>query len=184
MEVVDYDQLNNDDSIGELIFSMRNVKFSKNPLHWRHLQIPNVKKNFFFGELMLSLCYLPEKRKLTVNVVKAKKLMKKNEIRASDSYVKLYLVKQGVKLEKRKTVTRHDTLSPVFNQMFIFNLPDNGKLEVNLIATDHEIIGTKNEIGHVIIGPSGSENGIRQWNEIFNHPKIPYACWHKLFPKW
>lgn len=47
MEVVDYDQLNNDDSIGELIFSMRNVKFSKNPLHWRHLQIPNVKKNFF-----------------------------------------------------------------------------------------------------------------------------------------
>lgn len=35
---------------------------------------------------MLSLCYLPEKRKLTVNVVKAKKLMKKNEIRASGSF--------------------------------------------------------------------------------------------------
>lgn len=86
---------------------------------------------------MITLTYLPESNKLNVTLLKAKDLHSREKIGGADPYVKLWLVQKGSKLEKRKTSVKHQTRSPVFNEMFTFSVPSIEKLEkeINLVCS-------------------------------------------------
>ncbi|PAV67604.1 hypothetical protein WR25_02340 [Diploscapter pachys] len=187
MQVLDYDRFSADEPIGEVLLPMKNVKLDKGPVYWKHLQRPTVSTEQC-GELMLSLCYLPEMGKLTVSVIKARNLTAKDTFGSSDPYVKLWLVQKGKKLEKRKTAVKTNTLSPIFNESFAFAVPikDILEAEVNLVATvmDYDMVGVNDEIGHVVIGSLGNQRGAEQWKEALSHPETPIAFWHRLTPKW
>ncbi|GMS85662.1 hypothetical protein PENTCL1PPCAC_7837, partial [Pristionchus entomophagus] len=187
LQVMDYDRFSSDDPIGEILLPLRNVKFENAPVYWKNLQRPTVSKENV-GDVMLSLCYLPDANRITVSVIKARGLAAKDKLGSSDPYVKLWLVQNGEKLEKRKTAIKPCTLSPVFNESFAFEIPDKEKIatDVNLVVTvmDYDMLSSNDEIGHVVLGALGSDSGSRQWRQAIEHPEHPIASWHRLAPKW
>ncbi|KAI6228628.1 Snt-6 [Aphelenchoides fujianensis] len=189
MQVMDYDRFSSDDPIGEIMLPMRNVNLGKNPVYWKHLQRPTISREQA-GEVMLTLCYLPESNKMNVTLLKAKDLPSRGreKIGVSDPYVKLWLVQKGSKLEKRKTTVKPQTKSPVFNEMFTFSVPCREKLEkeINLVVSvmDYDPISSNDEIGHCVVGLLGRESAVKQWREAIHNPETSVTSTHQLAPRW
>ncbi|VDK18096.1 unnamed protein product [Anisakis simplex] len=185
LQVMDYDRFSHDDPIDEILLLMKHVKLDKSPVHCTHLQKPTVSKECV-GELMLSLCYLPDSDRITVNVVKARLVPSKDYFGNSDLHVKLWLVKEGDRLEKRRTTVKSHTLTPVFNESFVFSVPSKETIlnEVNLVATVMDLTNGNDEVGHIVIGALGNETGKRQWNDVLSQPETTVTMWHKLSSTW
>lgn len=149
------------------------------------------------GELLVSLCTQPAANRLTVVVLKARNLPKMDITGSSDPYVKIYLVQNGRRIAKKKTHVKKRTLSPVFNESFVFDLPDDCKdlsnISLELMLLDWDRV-TKNEvIGRLTLGGNGAENNesskaedkrissaVHHWKEMINSPRRQIAEWHKL----
>ncbi|KAI6228364.1 Snt-6 [Aphelenchoides besseyi] len=187
MQVLDYDRFSSDDIMGEVMLPMKNVKFDKNPVYWKHLQRPTVSVEKA-GEIMITLCYLPESNKLNVTLLKAKDLPSREKVGSNDPYVKLWLVHRGTKLEKKKTQIKHQNSAPQFMEMFTFSVPAKEKLEseINLVVSvmNFDPISTNHEIGHTVLGLLGADTGVAQWREALANPEKSVTSWHKLAPRW
>ena len=67
----------------------------------------------------------------------------------ADPYVKIYLVHDGQRIAKKKTHIKKRSLNPVFNESFVFDLPDSdGDLsssQLEFVVLDWDRV-TKNEV--------------------------------------
>lgn len=75
------------------------------------------------GDVMLSLSYLPTAERLTVVIVKARKLKWAYSKANGDCFVKVYLLQNGKKISKKKTTLKKDEKTPIFNEAMIFSIP-------------------------------------------------------------
>ncbi|XP_022905777.1 synaptotagmin-12-like isoform X2 [Onthophagus taurus] len=136
-----------------------------------------------FGELMFSLSYLPTAERLTVVVVKARKLKFQNEV--GDSFVKVYLLQHGKKIHKKKTSIKKTEMSPIFNEAMMFSVPLHSLQGIQLRLTVSETLkaesGTKTlSIGHVIVGAQATGRSLSHWNQMLIALRKPIAMWHPL----
>lgn len=67
----------------------------------------------------------------------------------ADPYVKIYLLYNSQRIAKRKTRVKKRTLSPVFNESFVFDIP-NGADGLNNVSLEFMLIDwdrvTRNEV--------------------------------------
>ncbi|KAG7204889.1 hypothetical protein KM043_005287 [Ampulex compressa] len=189
--VLSFDRYSRDDMIGELTCALMSVNDLEDACNRevylcrkicpRSLKIQSQGR----GELLVSLCWQPVPRKLTVVVLKAENLPKMDVTGLADPYVKIYLLYNSQRIAKKKTHVKKRTLSPVFNECFVFDIPSeaeglsNVSLELMLLDWDRV---TKNEvIGRLKFGgPNCQGSALNHWNEVGSSPRRQIADWHKL----
>ncbi|CAL1383893.1 unnamed protein product [Linum trigynum] len=86
---------------------------------------------------------------LTVKVVRAMKLKKKDLLGASDPYVKLKLTED--KLPSKKTTVRHKNLNPEWNEEFHLVVKDPESQALELLVYDWEQLGKHDKMGMNVV---------------------------------
>jgi len=188
--VLSFDRYSRDDVIGEVMLELESIDLSASdtcpvPIA-REITPRSYKlKSQGRGEILVSLCYQPAANRITVVVLKARNLPKMDITGLSDPYVKIYLLYNDQRIAKKKTHVKKRTLSPVFNESFVFELPHleeglkNISLEFMLLDWDRV---TKNEVvGRLDLGgPKCTGTALNHWNEVVSSPRRQIAEWHKL----
>lgn len=136
------------------------------------------------GELLISLCYQPIANRLTVVILKGRDLPKMDLTGLCDPYVKIYVYHKGSRLFKKRTHVKKRTLSPVFNESFVFDIPHEeglDNIQMQFLVYDHDRV-TRNElIGKIDMScQTGGSVTEKHWNEVIKSPRKQIAQWHKL----
>ncbi|XP_010795980.1 synaptotagmin-4-like, partial [Notothenia coriiceps] len=138
------------------------------------------------GELLLSLCYQSTTNTLTVVVLKARHLPKTENNGPTDPYVKVNMYQGKKRVCKKKTHVKKCSPNPVFNELFVFDLPSEEGLRdtsVELLLMDSDM-GTSRcpntVLGRVVLGTSVAGTSGEHWREICDHPRRQIAKWHGL----
>ncbi|KAF7280460.1 hypothetical protein GWI33_005855 [Rhynchophorus ferrugineus] len=141
------------------------------------------QKGTEFGEIMFSLSYLPTAERLTVVVVKARNL-KFLPGSSGEVFVKVYLMVQNKKINKKKTSTKKGEHCPIFNEAMMFSVPVHALNTIQMRLTVAEIPTEENAkatpIGHVIVGGQAIGRSLSHWNQMLIALRKPVAMWHSL----
>lgn len=136
-----------------------------------------------FGEIMFSLSYLPTAERLTVVVVKARNL-KFQAPTSMEVFVKVYLMQQNKKINKKKTTSKKGEKCPIFNEAMMFSVPAHTLNTIQMRLTVAEVPIEENlkavPIGHVIVGGQASGRSLSHWNQMLATLRKPVAMWHSL----
>ncbi|XP_076305322.1 synaptotagmin-4-like [Tachypleus tridentatus] len=185
--VLSFDRYSRDDIIGEVVYPFKDTDFEElekqisltKEISPRALKIRSQGR----GELLVSLCYQPAANRLTAVVLKARNLPKMDVTWISDPYVKLYLLYKNQRVAKKKTHVKKRTVSPVFNESFVFDVPNDEGMEsigLEFLVLDWDRV-TKNEvIGRLVLGPRVGGAAEQHWQEVMNSPRRQIAEWHRL----
>ncbi|XP_056124661.1 synaptotagmin-4 [Rhinichthys klamathensis goyatoka] len=182
--VLSFDRFSRDEVIGETLVPLADIDLSEGRvLMSRDVIKRNVRRNAGRGELLLSLCYQSTTSTLTVVVLKARHLPKADSSGPSDPYVKVNLFQGKKRVCKKKTHVKKCAPNPVFNELFVFDLPSEDGLRdtsVELLLLDSDRTSRTPVIGRLLLGTSSPGTAGEHWREICDHPRRQIAKWHAL----
>eukprot|EP00914_Ancora_sagittata_P010845 GHVO01021154.1.p1 GENE.GHVO01021154.1~~GHVO01021154.1.p1 ORF type:complete len:195 (+),score=30.41 GHVO01021154.1:561-1145(+) len=184
MQVLDYDRFSRDDPIGEVCLPLSDIELAQSQTMWRSLSPckGHAEGGGKLGELLLSICYQPSDGRITIVIIKARELKAKDINGLSDPYVKVWMLHEGKKIEKKKTTIKEKNLNPVFNESFIFNVPYENirKTSLSISVMDYDRLGRNELIGQIVLGSKSGPMEVKHWNEMFAKSRQPVAQWHIL----
>lgn len=100
-----------------------------------------------------------------------------------DPYVKVNLFQGKKRVCKKKTHVKKCAPNPVFNELFVFDLPSEDGLRdtsVELLLLDSDRSSRTPVIGRLLLGTSSPGTAGEHWREICDHPRRQIAKWHAL----
>uniref|UniRef100_A0A8B9P5W4 Synaptotagmin 8 n=1 Tax=Apteryx owenii TaxID=8824 RepID=A0A8B9P5W4_APTOW len=182
MQVYDFNRFAKHDIIGEVRLPLASVNLQRAIEQWSDLAAASKVEQEQLGEVCFSLRYVPSTGKLTVVVVEARKLKRMDSRGLSDPFVKVHLILNRKKWKKRKTSVKKNTLSPYFNEVFVFEVPFNQIQNVDLVISiwDHDKVTKNEQIGKLFLGCRATGNQLRHWSDMLSNPRRPVAQWHSL----
>ncbi|XP_015262678.1 PREDICTED: synaptotagmin-A-like, partial [Gekko japonicus] len=184
MQVYDFNRFSKHDIIGEMRLPLGDVDFQHVIEQWHELTAASKNEQERLGEICFSLRYVPSSSKLTVVILEAKKLKRMDTHGLSDPYVKVQLTLNKKKWKKKKTSIKKNTLSPYFNEAFVFEVPFSLIQNVDFVISvwDHDKMTKDDQIGKVFLGCRATGNQLRHWSDMLANPRRPVAQWHSLQP--
>ena len=96
--------------------------------------------------------------------------------------MKIWLITEGKKLEKKKTAIKMKTLNPIYNESFIFNVANDivKHTSLRISVIDHDKMSRNDLIGEILLGVKSGQNEVKHWNEMLAKKYQPVAQWHEL----
>ena len=120
---------------------------------------------------------------------------------ALDPYVKIWLLHDGKKVEKKKTPIKEKTLNPIFEETIMFTVPYERIRQTSLIVSvmdydrlrprppghvtgsdvmDYDRVGRNEPIGQLVLGTKSGPMELKHWNEMFAKSRTDVIKWHLL----
>lgn len=91
---------------------------------------------------------------------------------------------QAQKLKKKQTKRAKHKINPVWNEMVMFELPDEllqaSSVELEVLGQDDE--GQSCALGRCSLGLHASGSERSHWEEMLKNPRRQIAMWHQLHP--
>ncbi|NXR66041.1 SYT1 protein, partial [Rhadina sibilatrix] len=184
MQIYDFNRFTKHDIIGEVRLPLASVNLQHVIEQWSDLAVASKVEEEHLGEICFSLRYVPSTGKLTVLILEARQLKRMDSNGLSDPFVKVHLILNRKKWKKKRTSVKKNTLSPYFNEVFVFEVPFSQIQNVDVVISvwDHDKV-TKNElIGKLFLGCRATGNQLRHWSDMLSNPRRPLAQWHILQP--
>ncbi|XP_077862552.1 synaptotagmin-17-like [Saccoglossus kowalevskii] len=182
LSVQDFDKYSRHCVIGQLILPLEGMNLIKGIRMWKPLQ-PSTQDSPALGEILLSLNYLPSAGRLNVDVIKAKQLLQTDMVVGSDPFVKIQML-HGLKLFKtKKSSTKRNTIDPVFNESFNFNVSPAMLCDTSLVLSvwDYNYKCRDDFVGQLALGRySSGPSEMTHWNRMLHCQRSPVAQWHSL----
>ncbi|XP_042527048.1 synaptotagmin-13 [Dipodomys spectabilis] len=169
---------------GELRLGLDGVSVPLGTAQWGQLKTSAKEPSTGTGEVLLSISYLPAASRLLVVLIKAKNLLsnQSKELLGKDVSVKVTLKHQAQKLKKKQTKRAKHKINPVWNEMIMFELPDDllraSSVELEVLGQDEE--GRSWALGHCSLGLHASGSERSHWEEMLKNPRRQIAMWHQL----
>ncbi|CAF1085662.1 unnamed protein product [Adineta steineri] len=137
--------------------------------------MPSTESDPDLGELTISLCYLPNAKRVTVTIVKATSLKPMDITGKSDPYVKVLLLINGKRIRKKKTSVISNTLNPMYNESLEFDLSNEHLQHADLIfkVIDYDRVGLNELIGCTGIGIHFHGINRNHWYQMLEYPHVP-----------
>ncbi|NWX36057.1 SYT1 protein, partial [Notiomystis cincta] len=184
MQICDFNRFSKHDIIGEVRLPLASVNLQHIMEQWSDLAVASKVEEEHLGEICFSLRYVPSTGKLTVLILEAKQLKRMDSHGLSDPFVKVHLIMNRKKWKKKKTSVKKNTLSPYFNEVFVFEVPLSQIQNVDVVISvwDHDKATGKEPIGKVLLGCRATGSQLQHWSDMLCNPRRPLAQWHILQP--
>ncbi|ESO06483.1 synaptotagmin 7f [Helobdella robusta] len=171
LQVLDYDRFSRDDPIGEVSLPLCELQLSTTG----QIIKMEANENIFYFLILL--------RMSSLTLFKWARNLKAKDINGqSDPYVKIWLMFDGKRIEKRKTGIKEKCLNPTFDEEFPFLVPYEKIRQTSLFISvmDYDRMGRNELIGQVLLGSKSGPMEIKHWNEMFSKSKTDVKKWHML----
>lgn len=178
MEVKDFDKFSRHVILGEVRVPVGDLKILY-PLELQEdLQAP---RKDLVGQVLLSLKFLPTAQRLEVGLLKIQTLLK--ETRSNIAlYSRICVQCNQCKLRHQKTSAVVQCQMTVFNQVFMFPLPECPVEDCNIAVSVYETNASgkfKNLIGRLTVGKDRTSEDLH-WSLMMRSVCQPIARWHPL----
>lgn len=135
------------------------------------------------GDLLFSITYKPATNVLQGIILKATNLQRQDLTGSADPYAKVFMFYQGKRQYKWKSSVKRNTLMPIFNETFQFDIftMDISEISLEIVLMDYDRFSRDDIIGVIRVGATASEEvGRAHWEEVVSSPNHPVSRWHAI----
>ncbi|XP_053576129.1 synaptotagmin-A-like [Bombina bombina] len=177
-EVKDFDKYSRHTLIGETRTSLKDLKASETLEFCEDLQ---QKTKDIIGEVLVSLKCLPTSQKIEVGILKFR-TSSLSKIQDRDVYARIDVFSNHHKQKHQKSSLRAKSKVTVFNETFLYNLPDPNKTQCVILISLYETIESGRQlIGQTTLGNQNTRLDDDHWDLMMKSLRQPVAKWHPLF---
>lgn len=178
LEVKDFDKYSRHTLIGETKIALKDLKVSETMEFNEDLQ---EKTKDIIGEVLISLKCLPTAQKIEIGILKFK-TTSTSVVKTRDVYARIDVFSNHHKQKHQKSSLRAKSKVTVFNETFLFSLPDPGKTQCLILISLYETLSTgKKLIGQTTLGNQKTKLKDDHWDLMMQTLRQPVADWHPLY---